>query len=72
MHVGVFYGETEDIHDGYVYQTDHNGIKLSVLIIDPESGVSKILVRVGTSPGMQIFRTDSFTEALLLLVILSL
>ena len=56
LHVGVFNGENEDIHNGYVYQTDHSGIKISLLVVDPESGVSKINIRVGTSPGNKITR----------------
>ena len=47
----MFSGEKEDLHNGYVYQTDHSGIKISLLAVDPESGVSKINIRVGTSPG---------------------
>ena len=57
LHVGVFSGEDEDVHNGYAFQTDHNGIKVSFLAVDPESGVVKITLKVGTSPGIVILIT---------------
>ena len=52
FHVGVFFGESENIHDGYVYQADHSGIKLSYLAFDHQSGITDITIKIGTSEGL--------------------
>ena len=52
LHVGVFHGESEDLHNGHVYQADHDGIKISFLPVDLESGIVSTSVRVGTGPGL--------------------
>ena len=53
LNVGVFSGESEDLFNGFVYQSDHKGIKLSLLAMDPESGVTKVTVKIGSNPGMK-------------------
>lgn len=59
LHVGVFHGESEDLHNGHVYQADHDGIKISFLPVDLESGIVSISVRVGTGPGYDDIKTDT-------------
>ena len=51
LNVGVLGGEEEEILGGYVWQSDHAGIKATWLASDPESGVGGVAVAVGTSPG---------------------
>ncbi|XP_060596420.1 uncharacterized protein LOC132750448 [Ruditapes philippinarum] len=50
IHVGVLSG-LEHLIDGYVYQSDHNGIKVSWSASDPESGITAIQYSVGTDKG---------------------
>ena len=51
LNVGVMGGEEEVVLSGYVWQSDHSGIKVTWLASDPESGVNGIEVAVGTTPG---------------------
>ncbi|XP_077992165.1 uncharacterized protein LOC144446291 [Glandiceps talaboti] len=49
--VGVIAGESEERFDGYVLQTDPNGIQATWLATDPESGILAYWAAVGTTPG---------------------
>ena len=51
FNVGVLGGDEEETIYGYVWQSDHEGIKATWLASDPESGVGGIAVAVGTTPG---------------------
>ncbi|KAK3612515.1 hypothetical protein CHS0354_024486 [Potamilus streckersoni] len=52
LHVGVMAGEDEDVDvDGFVYQSDHAGIKISWFTLDHESGIEGAMVAVGTGQG---------------------
>ena len=51
LRVGVLSGEEEKV-DGYVWQSDHNGIKVSWVVYDHQSGVTGLKYAVGTSPGI--------------------
>ena len=53
LKVGEFSGDSKDLFNGFAYQSDHKGIKLSLLAMDPESGVTKVTVKIGSNPGMK-------------------
>nr|XP_006817933.1 PREDICTED: uncharacterized protein LOC100377080 [Saccoglossus kowalevskii] len=48
--VGVLAGESEEIFDGFVLQTDPNGILATWFATDAESGIVAYWVAVGTTP----------------------
>ncbi|XP_053400990.1 uncharacterized protein LOC123541000 [Mercenaria mercenaria] len=50
IRVGVLSG-LEHLIDGYVYQSDHNGIKVCWSASDPQSGINAIQYSVGTTKG---------------------
>ncbi|KAK3612537.1 hypothetical protein CHS0354_024514 [Potamilus streckersoni] len=51
IHVGVMAGEDEDVVEGFVYQSDHTGIKISWFTSDHESGIEGAMIAVGTNKG---------------------
>ena len=53
IHVGVLGGEEEHKVYGYVWQSDHAGIKASWVASDHESGVTGVRWAVGTANGIE-------------------
>jgi hypothetical protein len=51
LNVGVLSGEEETV-DGYVLQSDHDGIKATWRASDPQSGVTIVTYAVGTYEGI--------------------
>lgn len=54
MRVGVIGGAPEQRVEGYVWQADTKGIKVSWLSDDPQSGITGYKVAVGTTAGKQV------------------
>ena len=52
LHVGSRAGNLENVIDGYVWQADPIGIKAAWAADDLQSGITKFLAAVGTSPGL--------------------
>ncbi|KAL3873866.1 hypothetical protein ACJMK2_036950, partial [Sinanodonta woodiana] len=48
LYIGVMSGQKEEKLHGYAWQSDHSGIKCTFLAVDPESGITGLLVAVGT------------------------
>ena len=55
VRAGALDGEEEEIHNGYVYQSDKNGIQASWLALDGESGIFAYWVAVITDLGNAVF-----------------
>ena len=51
LQVGSLADNNEKIIDGYVWQADTTGIKAAWAADDHQSGITKFIVAVGTSPG---------------------
>ena len=67
MRAGTLDGEEEEIHNGYVYQSDKNGIQASWLAQDGESGIFAYWVTVITDLGKALFLFGYFCTHILLL-----
>ena len=55
VRAGTLSGEEEEIHNGYVYQSDTNGIQASWLGQDGESGIYTYWVSVISDLGKNLF-----------------
>jgi hypothetical protein len=51
LQVGSLADNYEKIIDGYVWQADTTGIKAVCAADDHQSGITRFIVAVGTSPG---------------------
>ena len=51
LQVGSLAANNEKIIDGYVWQADTTGIKAAWAADDHQSGITRFIVAVGTSPG---------------------
>ena len=49
--MGSLADNNENIIDGYVWQADTTGIKAVCAADDHQSGITRFIVAVGTSPG---------------------
>ena len=59
VRAGTLSGEEEEIHNGYVYQSDTNGIQASWLGQDGESGIYTYWLSVISDLGKNLFFLSS-------------